>query len=220
MKKQGYPRGNRAEDSEKLRVWWEEEMRKCALGGTVAIEHAPVGGQLPVWSTGKQLLESLVMQRAATVNAHLYAATIPGAPWPLQAVVMTTDSGIVTDVLYRAILKVPITAEVSFKKSLGLLSEKLEVEGPGAERFGTQKPLLKKIKDGLSRRYEPPLFGFVASKKFLELPEASVTLRPDPAGAEAIIRTTVRTESAFIGHEYSFGLDRVLDTLKAIEQAS
>jgi hypothetical protein len=220
MKKKGYPRGNPPEDSEKLRVWWEEEMKKCDLGGTVAIEYMPAREQLPAQSLGKRLFESVVLSQHAVANAHLYTTTIPGAPWPLEAGVMTTDSGMVTDVCYRAVLQVPITGEVSFKKSSALLGEKLEVEGPGAEPFATQKPLRKKIKDGLNRGYEPPLFGFVASTKYLELPEASVTLRPDPAGVEVLIRMTVRAEAAFIGHEYRLGLDKVLDIFKAFEQVN
>jgi len=48
------------------------------------------------------------------------------------------------------------------------------VEGSAAEQFKSRKALLKKIKDNLNRRYEPPAWGFVASKKYFELGEASV----------------------------------------------
>jgi hypothetical protein len=54
------------------------------------------------------------------------------------------------------------------------LSDKLEVEGSAAEQFKSRKALLKKIKDNLNRSYEPPAWGFVASKKYFELGEASV----------------------------------------------
>ncbi|MDR3674666.1 MAG: hypothetical protein P4N24_04200 [Acidobacteriota bacterium] len=220
MKKKGYPRGNPPEDMEKLRLWWEEEMRKCGLDGTVVIEYAPFSVQQPAQSLGKRLFESLVMNYATTANAHLYSTTIPGAPWPLEAVVMTTEAGMVTKIVYGAVLNAPITAEVSFKKSVGMIGDKLEVEGPGAEPFATQKPLLKKIKDGISLRYAPPLFGFVTSQKLLKLPEVSVTLRPNPAGGEAVICTTAWDEAAFIGRHYSLGLAKALDILKAIEQVS
>jgi hypothetical protein len=116
-------------------------------------------------------------------------------------------------------LRTPLASEVHFKKTLGWFGEKLEVLGPGAERFKDQKPLLKRIKKNLNRRYEPPLFGFVASKKTLELGEASLALKPTPTGTEAIVRSTVRAEAAFIGHQYSLGLDKALDIFKAIEEA-
>ena len=179
-----------------------------------------MGGTPPDWSVGKRLFESLVMKRAAVaVNAHLYGVTIPVAQWPLEVGVLTTDSGMITEVVYHTVLKTPIAAEVLFKKSLGMFSEKFEVLGPGAERFKDQKPLLKLIKQGLSFRYEPPLFGFAASKKTMELAEASLALKPDPAGGSAILRTTVLTEKAFIGNNYSLGLDKALNILVAIEEA-
>ena len=215
MNKQGFPRGNPPEDCQKLRVWWGEEMLKCGLSGEVAIEFARVGGQPPAWSGGKQVFESLIMGREATVNTYMYATSIPGAPWPLEAIVMTAESGTITDIFYRAVLKSPISAEVSFKKSIGWLGDKLEVEGPGAERLRDRKPLLKKIKEGLSRRYEPPLWGLVASTQYLELGEASVTLRPSSAGCEAVVHTTARSERAFVGHNYTLGLDRALEILRA-----
>jgi len=60
-------------------------------------------------------------------------------------------------------------AEVFFKKSIGLLSDKLEVEGPAAEQFGNRKATAQEDQG----RPQPP--RFVASKKSLELREASVT---------------------------------------------
>src|SRR5438874_2360605 len=217
MKKHGFPQGNPAEDCQKLRSWWTEEMQKAGFSGAVAVEPMRLDAQQPPPAgLGKQLFESLVLQRHAATNSFAYHATIPGAPWPLETVVMTTESGMITSVIYRAVLKLPTTTEVSFKKSIGLLSDKLEVEGPAAEQFRNRKALLKKIKDGLNRRYDPPAWGFVASKKHFELAEASVTLRQAEQN-EAIIVSTVRAESAFVGHNYSLGLDKALDILKAIE---
>ena len=218
MNKQGFPRGNPAEDCQKLQLWWAEEMQKAGLSGAVAVEHLRLDAQQPAsLGFGKQLFESLVMQRQATMNTFAYHAAIAGAPWPLETVVMTTESGAITSVIYRAVLKLPSTTEVAFKKSIGMLSDKLEVEGPAAEQFKNRKALLKKIKDGLNRRYEPPAWGFVASKKYFELGEASVTLRQAAGENEVIIVTTVRTESAFVGHNYSLGLDKALDIIKALE---
>jgi hypothetical protein len=219
MNKQGYPRGNPAEDCEKLQLWWTEEMQKAGFSGAITVEHMRLNTQQPPpQGFGKQLFESLVMQRQATMNTFAYHANIPGAPWPLETVVMTTESGMITTVIYRAALKVPSTADVSFKKSIGLLSDKLEIEGPAAEQFKERKALLKKIKDNLNRRYEPPAFGFVASKKQFELGEASVTLRQAEGHTEVIVVTAVRAESAFLGHNYSLGLDKALEIIKAIEQ--
>ena len=221
MNKQGFPRGNPAEDCQRLRLWWTEEMRKAGFSGDATVEYVRLDSQQPsAPGFGKQLFDSLVLQREATMNAHAYHATIPGAPWPLEAVVRTTESGMITDVIYRALIQLPIAAEVAFKKSIGLLSDKLEVEGPAAERFRGQKSLLKKIKEGLNRRYEPPAFGFVTAKKFFELGEACVILQQSKGQTEVIVRTTIRTESAFVGHNYSLGLDKVLDIIRATEQAT
>ena len=55
-----------------------------------------------------------------------YHATIRGAPWLLETIVITTASGTITSVIYWAVLKSPSVGEVSFKKSIGLLSDKLE----------------------------------------------------------------------------------------------
>ncbi len=219
MNKQGFPRGNPAEDCQKLQLWWSEEMHKAGLSGGLAVEHMRLDAQQPPSSGfGKQLFDSLVLQRQAAMNAFAYYAIIPGAPWPLETVVMTTESGTVTSIIYRAVLKLPIPAEVCFKKSIGLLSDKLEIDGPSAEQFRTRKALLKKIRDGLNRRYEPPAFGFVASKKSFELGEASVTLKQIAGQSEAVVVSTVRSEGAFVGHNYSLGLDRALDIIKAIER--
>src|SRR6266571_4473911 len=169
MNKQGFPRGNPAEDCQKLQLWWTEEMQKAGFPGEVAVEHLKLDAQQsPSVGFGKQLFESLVLQRQTTMNTYAYHATIPGAPWPLETVVITTESGMITTVIYRTVLKLPSIAEVAFKK-------------------------------------------------YFELGEASVTLRQAAGENEVIIVTTVRTESAFMGHNYSFGLDKALDIIKAIE---
>jgi hypothetical protein len=67
---------------------------------------------------------------------------------------MTTDSGTITTVIYRAALKTPVTGEVTFRRSIGLVSDKLEIEGPAAEQFRGRKLLVKKIRNGLNRRYD------------------------------------------------------------------
>jgi hypothetical protein len=54
--------------------------------------------------------------------------------------------------------------------------------------------------------------------KYFELGEASVTLRPDAGQNEVIIVTTVRMESAFVGHSYSLGLEKTLDIMKVISR--
>lgn len=194
-------------------------MQKAGFSGTVAVEPTRLDAQQPPPAgLGKQLFDSLVLQRQAATNRFAYHGTIAGAPWSLETVVMTTEAGMITSVVYRAVLKLPRMGDVSFKKSIGLLSDKLEVEGPAAEQFRNRKSLLKKIKDGLNRRYEPPAFGFVASKKSFELGEASVTLREIAGQSEVIVVSTVRTESAFVGHNYSLGLDKALDIIQALER--
>ncbi len=220
MKKDGYPRGNPAEDSQKLLRWWQEEMQKCATSGAVSVEYATLDGQPPATSIGKQLFDTLVMRQAAVTNKHVYLANLPGGRWPIEAAVMTTDTGMITSILFRAVVKCQVAQELVFKKSIGLLSDKLEVEGSEAGLFQQRKALLKTIKDSLNRRYEPPLWGFVASKKFLELEQASVTLRPGSEGCEAIVRSTVHTESGFVGHNYSLGLQQALQIFKALEEIS
>src|SRR5579862_8696938 len=103
MNKQGFPRGNPPEDCQKLQLWWTEEMQKAGLSGGVAVAYIRLEAQQsPPSGLGKQLFESLVLQRQATTSAYAYHATIPGAPWPLETVVMTTESGMITSVIYRA----------------------------------------------------------------------------------------------------------------------
>lgn len=80
--------------------------------------------------------------------------------------------------------------------------------------------LLKKIKDGLNRRYEPPAWGFVASKKYFELGEASVTVRPAAGPSEVIVVTTVRTETAFLGHNYTSGWTKRWRSSKRLSKAT
>ena len=189
-----------------MQAWWSEETQKAGFSGAVTVD--PVGldaQQAPTPGFGKQLFDSLVLRQQAAMNRYAYYSRIPGAPWPLEAVVMTTESGVVTSIVYRVLVQLPVIAEVSFKKSIGMLSDKLEVAGPAAEQFKERKSLLKKIKDGLNRRYEPPLWGFVASKKQFELGEASVTLRTVDGQTEVMVVTTVRAESTFVGHSYKIG---------------
>src|SRR5260370_35453687 len=136
MKKQGFPQGNPAEDCQKLQIWWTEEMQKAGFSGTVAVEPVRLGAQQPPPAgIGKQLFESLVLQRQAATSSFAYHAAIAGAPWPLETVVMTTESGMITSGIYRAVLNLPITAEVSFKKSIGLTSDNIAVEGSSRKRF-------------------------------------------------------------------------------------
>src|SRR5260370_1999395 len=100
MNKQGFPRGNPAEDCQKLQLWWTEEMQKVGFSGAVAVEHMRLDvQQLPSHGFGKQLFESLVMQRQAAMNTYAYHATLPGAPWPFETVVITTEAGAVHNAL-------------------------------------------------------------------------------------------------------------------------
>src|SRR5258708_27802927 len=139
-------------------------MQKAGFSGTVAVEPVRLGAQQPPPAgVGKQLFESLVLQRQAATSSFAYHAAIAGAPWPLETVVMTTESGMITSVIYRAVLTLPITAEVSFKKSIGLLSDKLEGEGPAAEQFKKRKRRPKKIKEGLHPPSTHPGLGLRAS---------------------------------------------------------
>ncbi len=220
MKKKGFPAGNPDEDQEKLRVWWTEEMEKCGFSGQVSVEYAPCEGEAPSWGTGKRLFEGLVMSRSQVMNAHMYRSTIPGAPWPLDALVVTMEDGIITQVIYHAGMKISLQGDVRFTHKLGLLGTKLEVEGVDAERFKSQKELLKKCKKALRFRYDIPLRGFSSGKTVFQLEEATLGITTGKEGADVVVSATVQTESAFIGQNYSLGLAQVVETLKAIEQAN
>ena len=50
-----------------------------------------------------------------------------------------------------------------------------------------------------------------------QLDELVRRMRQAAGENEVIIVTTVRMESAFMGHNYSFGLDKALGIIKAIE---
>jgi hypothetical protein len=222
MNKYGFPRGNPAEDCRKLQAWWGEEMQKCGLSGNVAVQHSQVTPQAPGRDSGKSRLEVLLdilEQRQAAAGTHLHVAAIPGAPWPLETAVMTTNSGTITKILYHAVLPASISAEVCFKRVPGFWMPKLGAVGPGAERFKDMKPLLKKIGNGLSFRYKVPQWGFVTSKRFLEFEQASVLLRPCREGTEALVQTTVCEQTNLFGaiSSFSLGLGPVIEILKAIE---
>src|SRR5258708_37686433 len=111
-------------------------MQKAGFSGTVAVEPVRLDAQQPPPAgIGKQLFESLVLQRQAATSSFAYHAAIAGAPWPLETVVMTTESGMITFVIYRAVLNLPITAEASFKKSIGFLRGNVYGGGAAAESF-------------------------------------------------------------------------------------
>ncbi|MGD0992883.1 MAG: hypothetical protein ABR998_10465 [Gemmatimonadales bacterium] len=219
MDNKGFPAGNPSEDRERLQAWWEEEMSKCGLSGATTVEHSAYQDQSRSSSAGRSLFESLVMQRTAATIAHLYYSKIPGAPWPLEALVTTTSDGVIAEVVYRAVLKCQVRGGVSIKKSIGWFGDKLEIQGVGAEQFKARKDIVRKCKDCLCRRYYYPLRGFHASKEYFELGEASLTLRAEAGTTEAIVRTTVRDEKAFVGRKYSLGLPAIVKTLQMVEQA-
>lgn len=222
MDKQGFPARDTLKDVELLRAWWCEEMAKCGLSGTVAVQHEPYRSPPPRSGTGPERLMEFVTGSAQVVEANLYRAGLPGAPWPLEALVVTASNGCITTVTFRANLKMHLAlGDILITKSLGWVGEKLEVAGPGASLFSERKDVLKICKADLSLRYEPPLRGFHASTKTFEMRAASVALTSGSGGGtEASIRTTVRDEAAFVGRKYSLGLDRALRIFGAIEKVS
>src|SRR5260370_32317147 len=151
MKKQGFPQGNPAEDCQKLQIWWTEEMQKAGFSGTVAVEPVRLGAQQPPPAgIGKQLFESLVLQRQAATSSFAYHAAIAGAPWPLETVVMTTESGMITSVIYPAVLNLPITAEVPFKNSIGVLADTAAVAAAPPQQIKERKAVLNDNQDGIN----------------------------------------------------------------------
>jgi hypothetical protein len=170
-------------------------------------------------STPESAFERFLGQTPAGA-ASLYRAAIPGARWPLEAVILTTPDGMVLQVFYHALVKAAGPEEARMTRSIGLLSDKHEFTGPGAERLKARKEVVKRCKEALCRRYEPPLFGFHSSTKTLELKEVFVALAPEAGGCGVTFCTTVRDESAFVGKTYTLGLDKVLAALKAIEETA
>ena len=220
MNKLGYPDGTPDKDRERLRLWWEEEMKSCGLSGSVKVDYVPVHGDPPPRSAGQRFLDFMSMGMAIAGGVHMYVAEIPGAAWPVETAVTTTDTGMIMSVVYRATVTRQAAGEVTFKKSLGLLSLKLEILGQMADYYKTKKELIKRCREGLKLRHEPPLRGFHAGKKFIELREASVVLRPESRGSEVLITTAAREQSAFVGKTYSLGLACALDILKAVESGA
>ena len=218
MDKKGFPKGDPPEYCDKLKAWWAEEMATCGLSGPVSVQHVPHQTTPEPTSTGKRLFEAPVLQPSEVATTHMYRAVIPGAPWPLETTVFTSDSGMIGQVLYHALLKCPLAGEVHMTKSIGLFSEKYEFTGVGSERFQEYKETVKRCKEALCRRYDPPLWGFHSSTKYLELKEVFVAIQNEADGCGVTLCTTVRDETAFIGRKYSLGLNKVLAALKAIEQ--
>lgn len=216
MDKNGFPRGNPQQDCERLTAWWGEEMKKCGLAGTVTVEHAPLAGGPGAPGSG---LDRFLGQTPAAA-ASQFRATLPGAPWPIDAVILTTADGMILQVCYHAVVKAAAPEEARMTRSIGMLSDKHEFTGAGAERFKARKEAVKRCKEALCRRYEPPLWGFHSSTKTLELKEVFVALAPEAGGCGVTLCTTVRDESAFVGKTYTLGLDKVLAALRAIEETA
>ena len=77
MNKQGYPRGNPAEDCQRLQLWWTEEMQKLGFAGAVTVAPMELNPQqAPPSGLGKQLFESLVLRQQAAMNRYAYHARI------------------------------------------------------------------------------------------------------------------------------------------------
>lgn len=217
MNKAGYPDGNPDKDRERLRLWWDEEMKACGLSGSVTVEYLPVRSDEPPQSAGQRFMDFLSMSKVIEGGVHMYRADIPGAAWPVATAVTTTNSGMIMSIIYRAAVIRQAAGEVTFKKSSSLLGQQIEVLGQMAEYYQAQKELIKKCKEGLKLRHEPPLRGFHAGKKYVELSQASVVLKPQSHGSEVVIITAAREKSAFVGLTYSLGLRQALDIFKAVE---
>ena len=185
------------------------------VAGTATIAHVPCGSQATASTASSRLLNALVGQ-SSIANAHLYHATLPGAPWPLDAAVFTTAEGQVTTVVYRAELPVQVRGKVHVSVGFGLIGKKVTVQGPAAAWAEERKDLLKKCKVHLRFQHEPPLFGFHAGKERVEMKAAFLDLDPKDKHCEATIATTPSEESAFVGKVYSLGLSRALEIFKVI----
>jgi hypothetical protein len=214
MDKKGFPAGNPSEDVERIRAWWLEEMQRSGLSGNVAVEHAAANGPAPRDGIGKQLFDSLVMKRAAIPETHAYHARLEGAPWPMHTMVTTSNNGMVVRVLYHVAFAQPVR-ELRVVRKLGWFGTKMEFSGEAAAACEGRKELRKLCGKALSFRYEPPLRGFHASKKQIELPEAWLALTSNPAAAA--VCTAIHEESGFASKKYSLGLASVVATLQAFE---
>ena len=79
MEKSGYPRGNPQEDCNRLRIWWEEELRNCGLSGPVAVNYVAVGSAPRAPSgLGQALFDSLVPGLRLRSELLLPAPSCPG----------------------------------------------------------------------------------------------------------------------------------------------
>ena len=217
MDKNGYPRGTPEEDAKKLQTWWMEEMQACQITGSVVVEHSPTapGGAVPS-APAAGFMNWLDTDRIRSPSVHFYSAAIPGAPWPISTSIASTSDGMVMEVVLRAQIRRPL-GQVTFRKSVGWFGDKLDLDGSDASRFAGQRALMKKIKANLTRRYDPPLFGFHAKKKFIALDQASLAIHPLEGGSEVVLRITPRDEAAFVGRKYRLGLDKAIEILRALE---
>jgi hypothetical protein len=219
MKKKQYPRGKPEEDQEKIKAWWAEEMQRCGISGEVAVEYSPCDQEVSQKSLGKRLFDKFMGENEVS-EAHMYHSLIPGAPWPLEALVMTTAEGTVTQIIYHARLQKKFAGELLFKHRPAVMGSKVDIEGEDADRFKSQKKLIKTLKASLSFRYDIPLFGFHSGEQTYEHGPATITIVPDENGTSLTANTTVFAESKFVGKNFSLGLDRIIEAIREIEQTA
>lgn len=218
MNKKGYPNGNPEDDRQKLHAWWTEELESCKYKGNIEVEYASSDEESEQKSAARKIFDA-VTGNPSTTNAHLYHSVIPHPNWPMEAVVTTTQDGLVTGILYEATIDRELPGPVRFTLQSKAFSWKWVATGEGASALEGNKKLLKILKKSLCRSYETPGKGFTQGNSTFVSNGIFIDLTPDGEKTRVIACTTPHATKRFVGYTWSLGLAPVTELLETIEKA-
>jgi len=204
-----FPTGKPEKDVARLGVWWEEELRDAGLNGEVQVEYFSYDDPTSDWDW-KETLLSMLDNSDQLKASHMYIASIPWAPWPMDTAIFTTKKGLITFIIYSIKFSKKIDGELQYIKALGTWKQVHEFQGTGAEELNQNKALVKTLDKSLSFMYQS-LFSTY------RIDTASYSLTPVEDGTEVIVTTTVRGTPAFV--KKRLGLKVVIGGLQALEAA-
>lgn len=193
----------------RLKAWWEKEMVEAGLTGDVTVEYEPFEDNTESWSWGKTMWEALGGGDQLSLT-HMYTASIPNAPWPLNTAALTARKGVVIYVKYAVTFPKKIPNELQVIMQDSKLRRECKFHGEDAERFNEQKDLVKQLHKSLSYFYQ-------FWRTSIHTPFASYEMTPTEDGTEALVTTTLSGLFGF--SKKRLGLAKILGGLDLLERA-
>lgn len=224
-----YPKGDPDIDRGLLNDWLQEDLAAAGLPTQIDLTYAAYEDTSSGLSVGKALL-SVLTGEGRVWGAHSYHTIIPGAPWPMELVIVTTDKGHVASLAYAITSHRTFPHEIRFVKEKFLRSGKFD--GDGAKELNKNKALVKQMRANLSATCYVPKrtrFGLTTPTLPIELFLDPAYYRVSPAenGSNIIVFTQVfppRNLSIFTlgyipiykGH-WSLGVAQVIQGVALLE---